>query len=367
MRCAVCKEESINISSILGVCRSCIIEGSDLSVERINSARKKAREKHGLPPSPPSLENGKLCRLCGNACRISKGERGFCGLRINIDGRIKNIAGTSREGLVIAYHDPLPTNCVASWVCPGSSGTGFPEFSYAQGAEIGYRNIAVFLAACTFDCFFCQNHTFRENTAIIHPVRSPEYLASMVSNRDSCVCFFGGDPSAQVPFAIVAARRMLDISRGRIFRVCWETNGSMSSRLIKKICELSLHSGGCVKFDLKAYDDNLHKALTGSSNRQTLENFKLAYQLTEERQDPPPLIASTLMVPGYVESDEVYAIARFIASIDQNIPYSLLAFHPAFLMNDLRTTSKESAISCLNAAREAGLVSVNVGNVHLLS
>ncbi len=367
MRCAVCKRESGIIYSTPDVCRSCIIERSDLSLQIINKVRKTARARYGLPHEPPRSENGKQCRLCGNFCRIAEGERGFCGLRTNVKGRIKNIAGTASAGIVIAYHDPLPTNCVASWVCPGSSDTGFPEFSYAPSAEIGYRNLAVFLGACTFDCLFCQNHTFRENTASVYPVRSPEYLASLVSHKDSCVCFFGGDPSAQLPYALVSARRMLNASRGRIFRVCWETNGSMSSRLLRKVCELSLFSGGCVKFDLKAYDDNLHKALTGVSNKQTLENFKLAYHLMKGRPEPPPLIASTLIVPGYVEYDEVYAIAHFIASIDRKIPYSLLAFHPHYLMNDPVSTSRTSAISCLDAAHDAGLERVNIGNVHLLS
>jgi pyruvate-formate lyase-activating enzyme len=34
----------------------------------------------------------------------------------------------------------------------------------------------------------------------------------------------------------------------------------------------------------------------------------------------------------------VAAIARFIASLDPNIPYSLLAFHPQFNMSHLPMT-----------------------------
>ncbi len=366
-RCAVCGRDDLPVSSILSVCRYCIIEGGESSAELVLKARAEARKKYGLPACPPRSENRKPCRLCGNSCVIREGEKGFCGLRINSGGRIRNLTGTARSGLVIAYHDPLPTNCVAAWVCPGSSNSGFPEFSYAPSAEIGYTNLAVFLAACTFDCLFCQNHTFRENTANLYPVRSPENLVDMVTRKDSCVCFFGGDPSAQAPFAIASARRILQAVKGRIFRVCWETNGLMSQRLLKRICEISLHTGGCVKFDLKAFDENLHKALTGVSNKQTLYNFQLSYEIMKSRPEPPPLVASTLMVPGYVESEEVLKIARFIASVDPKIPHSLLAFHPDYLMNDLGTTTRKSAIECLEAARSAGLENVSVGNIHLLS
>jgi len=40
--------------------------------------------------------------------------------------------------------------------------------------------------------------------------------------------------------------------------------------------ELSLTTGGCVKFDLKALDDNLHQALTGAGNRRTPQNLECA-------------------------------------------------------------------------------------------
>jgi pyruvate formate lyase activating enzyme len=35
-------------------------------------------------------------------------------------------------------------------------------------------------------------------------------------------------------------------------------------------------TGGCLKFDLKAWEENLHKALTGITNRRKIENFARA-------------------------------------------------------------------------------------------
>jgi pyruvate formate lyase activating enzyme len=63
---------------------------------------------------------------------------------------------------------------------------------------------------------------------------------------------------------------------------------------------------------------------------------------------------------------EISAIAKFIASINPNIPYSLLAFHPQFFMSNLPLTSKSLADDCLIAARDAGLNRVRLGNEHLL-
>ncbi len=80
----------------------------------------------------------------------------------------------------------------------------------------------------------------------------------------------------------------------------------------------------------------------------------------------PFLTSTTLLVPGYVDEAEVRGIARFIASINPEIPYSLLAFHPDYKMTDLPASSRKQAQECLDAARRAGLKRVRVGNIHLL-
>ncbi|MDH5405273.1 MAG: radical SAM protein, partial [Candidatus Aminicenantes bacterium] len=193
-----------------------------------------------------------------------------------------------------------------------------------------------------------------------------EELASQVDDRTSCICYFGGDPTPQIVHALEVSRIARSRARGKIVRICWETNGSMNPRLLDRAAELSLSSGGCVKFDLKAWDEGVHRALTGVSNTQTLANFRRLCSLIEQRLDPPLLIASTLMVPRYIDEEEVRGIARFISQCNPSIPYALLAFHPQFFFSDLPHTSRTQAERCLRAAQEMGLQRVRIGNVHLL-
>ena len=117
---------------------------------------------------------------------------------------------------------------------------------------------------------------------------------------------------------------------------------------------------------VKAWDETLHLALTGVSNKRTLENFARAGEKTRVRPVPPVLIASTLLVPGYIDQDEIRGIARFIGSIDPTIPYSLLAFHPHFVMTDLPLTPRSLAEDCVRIAQEEGLTNIKIGNAHLL-
>ena len=362
-RCHVCGSRSPLIATSLGTCAPCIRaapSGLDLHLARVHEGTRRA---FGLPAEPPRDPGGILCDLCANQCRIPPGETGYCGLRGNVNGRL--VGGGPRRGNLSWYFDPLPTNCVADWVCPAGTGAGYPAWCYRDGPEHGYTNLAVFYQACSFNCLGCQNWHYRE-AARDRAGITPAQLAAKIDSRTACVCYFGGDPSPQFPHSLatsVLARRR---SAGRILRICWETNGSMHPRWLRKAMAIALESGGCIKFDLKAWDDRIHRALTGFSNQWTLENFRLAAGLARSRPTPPGLVASTLLVPGYVEASEVGALARWIADINPEIPYSLLAFHPQFYLHDLPVTSRDHAEEALAAARAAGLTRVRIGNIHLL-
>jgi pyruvate formate lyase activating enzyme len=248
------------------------------------------------------------------------------------------------------YRDPLPTNCVADWVCTGQR-------------HPGHHNLAVFYASCTLNCLFCQNWHFRETSPFGVVGISAAQLADSANSQTYCACFFGGDPASQMPHALAAAHYL---AKKKVV-VCWETAGTSNPKLLDRAVQLSLETGGCIKFDLKAHDEALHVALTGASNRRTLENFARAARRFEERPEPPLIVASTLLVPGYVDADEVGRIARFIAALHPHIPYALLGFGPHFYMGDLPRTSVSHAEAAEEAARAAGLTNVRIGNRHLLS
>jgi pyruvate formate lyase activating enzyme len=302
-----------------------------------------------LPGFPPRTAGGVPCPLCAQECRIGEAEKGYCGLRTVRDGRLVNLAGAPQRGLLEWYRDPLPTNCVADWVCAGRR----------QG---GCHNLAVFYASCTLDCLGCQNWRFREASSRRSRGIPAKELAEAANSETFCVCFFGGDPASQMPHALAAARHLANQG----VAVCWETAGTANPKLLDLAVQLSLETGGCIKFDLKAYDETLHAVLTGGSNRRSLENFARAASRVAERLDPPLVIASTLLAPGYVDPAEVGRIAGFIAGLNPGIPYALLGFAPHFHMADLPRTSARHAQEAEAAARSAGLRNVHVGNRHLL-
>lgn len=348
--CKLCESKSSLIIDHLGVCAECIRTRFDQARPLIESAHAETRRLFGLPEAPPQAADGVACPLCARSCVIGPGERGYCGLRINRGGRLHHLAGTPARSVLHWYRDPLPTNCVADWVCAGHR-------------RIGYHNLAVFYASCTINCLYCQNWNFREVDPVASQGMSARELANCANRRTFCVCYFGGDPASQMPHALASAHHLAQQG----VTICWETAGTQNPKLMDRAVQLSLETGGVVKFDLKAFDEGLHIALTGAGNRRTLENFARAAARFNERPEPPLVVASTLLAPGYVTPAEVGRIARFIVEFNPHIPYALLAFGPNFYVPDLPRTSVGHAEAALAAARAAGLTNVRIGNRHLLS
>jgi pyruvate formate lyase activating enzyme len=340
-KCSRC--ESPVASKVIKLCVDCLRSSADQA--DIVHLHDPDRQAFGLPLRPPASGEGKSCVLCANACRMAPGEEGFCGLHRNLGGRLVPVAPKG-SALAYAYRDSLPTNCCAAWFCAGSRERGC--------------NLAVFFYGCNFDCLFCQNASHKEITRA-PAVREDDMVRAALAEDVRCVCYFGGSPEPQMAFALRVSERIIEES-GNSKRICWEWNGCGNPGLVERAAGLSGKSGGVVKFDLKARNPALALALCGVKNERSFENFVRVAKAFPGRD---VLTATTLLVPYYVDAMEVEAIARFIADINPAIPYSLLIFHPDFMMQDLPVTPRRQVDECYRAARRH-LRRVNIGNTHLL-
>ena len=363
-KCRICGREGI-ISSILGVCRDCINSRFTEAMPYINIAHSKVREKFSLPFHPPKTKGGIKCNICSHECIMGEGEKGFCGLRWNEKGKLVSLS-TVDKAPVYTYLDPHVTNCCASWFCPGGTGLGYPKFAVKPGPELGYFNLAVFFYGCNLNCLFCQN--WEHKLIREAPMKTSKEVAgeALSNKRVTCICYFGGDPDVHLPFTIAVNKLVIEGKGNRIIRICYEWNGDGNPILVRKAAEQVFESGGIIKFDLKAPNDELYYALTGVIPKNVWKNFEMIYhEFYNERPIVPILTASTLLVPGYIGVREVEEIAKRISELDPTIPYSLLVFHPDFYMRDLPITLKKTAYAALEVAKKY-LENVYLGNESLL-
>ena len=374
--CKFCGKVDRTISEILQVCRKCILERDWSAVKsQISLVHKQVRNLANLPETPPRAKKPHVklrCNYCINECSLSENDISYCGLR-DIQ---KNQSGdlhlpTKSKGYIHGYIDPNPTNCCNAWFCPAGTSSGYPKYSNSKDAEYGTYSYAAFLYGCTFDCLFCQNSSHKYFSK--RHLSDADTLANqIVKNKDiTCICYFGGTPEAQLPFSINLSNIILEKKNqengDKKFRVCWEWNGTGNQNLIDQCMQIAIKSGGNIKFDLKTFNEKLNIALCGVSNKRTIENFKyLADNYFGTRgKDMPEMSACTLMVPGYTTPEEVELIAKYIKSINDEIPYSLLIFHGDYQMRDLGITPRKQVLKSFEIAQKY-LKKVNLGNKFLL-
>jgi len=72
----------------------------------------------------------------------------------------------------------------------------------------------------------------------------------------------------------------------------------------------------------------------------------------------------TLVVPGFNDSvEELWEIARFLASVSADIPWHVTAFHSNYKMQDTPNTPAVTLLRAAEIGREAGLHYVYAGNL----
>ena len=109
--------------------------------------------------------------------------------------------------------------------------------------------------------------------------------------------------------------------------------------------------------DIKAFDQDKHKWLTGCSNERIL---KLPAEI---RKQNFVLEVLSLYIPEVVETDELEKIAALLNASDSDIPFTLLAFFPEYRMKKYRSPTVKEMISAYRKVKAAGLKNIRLGNL----
>ena len=73
---------------------------------------------------------------------------------------------------------------------------------------------------------------------------------------------------------------------------------------------------------LKAWDENIHRIYTGQERRRIHANFEAAFRAGLK------LKANVVFIPGFVDVDQVEALARWLAGLDTDIPFHVMGYIP---------------------------------------
>jgi pyruvate formate lyase activating enzyme len=216
------------------------------------------------------------------------------------------------------------------------------------------------MAGCNFKCLNCQNweiSQYPDNGQKVKGFITPKALAKECIKKLSSpqaksiqadrIFFSGGEATISLPYieeVVMQARAMAYNTK-----VNFDTNGFLTEKSLERV----LRFANSITYDLKAYHDSVHRAITGCSVEPVLRNATLLIKEAKEKLWEFRI----LVIPGINEA-EIEPLAEFIASLDPASPTAFLAFRPNFILENHPGASRELLDHCLIIARKVGLKEV---------
>jgi pyruvate formate lyase activating enzyme len=283
-----------------------------------------------------ALEDGSVrCFACGHRCLIRPGRRGICQVRFNQDGVLR-----VPWGYVAALQiDPIEKK---------------PFFHILPGTDA----LTFGMLGCDFHCQYCQNsfssQAMRDPASdmAISLVRraSPEQIVDYARRGGAGVVASSyNEPLITSEWAVSIFR----LAQAAGMKCVYISNGNATPEALRYLRPYLVG----YKIDLKTMQDRQYRHL-GGVLEHVLESIRLAHKIGLWVE------VVTLVVPGFNDStDELMDAARFIASVSQDIPWHVTAFHPDYKMTDPPPTSVRTLIRAAEIGQEAGLKYVYAGNI----
>ena len=275
-----------------------------------------------------------VCDLCPRECNMKPGDRGFCFVRQNVDGRMKLTTYGKSTGFCIDPIEKKPLNHFH----PGTSVLSFGT------------------AGCNLGCQFCQNWDISKSREVerLSELAMPDMIAAAAKDMGCrSVAYTYNDPIIWAEYAIDTAKacRQLGIKSVAV------TAGYISPEARPAL----FHAMDAANVDLKAFTEDFYQKITYSHIKPVLETLKWL-----KHESDVWFEITNLVIPDLNDSpDELQQMCDWILdSVGPNVPLHFSAFHPDFRMNNRANTPHETLLRAHEIAKKTGLNFVYVGNVN---
>ncbi len=312
----------------------CTLSLAQLSPKRSHSqTASKGLTRTKLSPYFRALEAGAIqCELCPRRCRVSKGQRGFCRVRENRDGKYYSLV----YGNPCAIHlDPIEKKPFFH-VLPATT-----SFSLAT-------------AGCNFRCKFCQNWEISQSPPedLYNYEFSPEAVVKQaVEVGARSVAYTYVEPTVFYEY-------MFDIGllakKKGLLNVC-HSNGFINPEPLRNLCKVM----DAANVDLKGFREGFYSEICEGELQPVLESLKIY------KQAKVHLEITHLVVP--TKNDDLTVLNEMCFWIKKEIgpdtPIHFSRFYPLYKLKNLPPTPISTLEKARAAALSAGLEYVYIGNV----
>jgi len=271
------------------------------------------------------------CGLCFHHCTLAEGQIGFCRGRQNISGKIVAL----NDGLFSSVAlDPIEKK---------------PFNHFYPGSKI----LSFGSAGCNLRCPFCQNHGISmcspDELAMkeVTSEQAVDLALNLMDHGNIGLAFTYNEPLINFEYILETFK----LARQAGLKTVLVTNGTIEPKYLDQLLEVT----DALNIDLKGFSQDFYTTLSGS-----FENVKTTIEHAVKKSH---VEITTLIIPGKNDSEATMeAEAKWLASLNKDIPLHLSRFFPRYLWDDLEETPIKTLKQLKNVA-EHYLTNVHLGNV----
>lgn len=267
------------------------------------------------------------CLLCPHYCVLRAGETGKCRARGNQGGRL---IATNYGRSIGINRDPIEKK---------------PLYHFRPGSRI----VSLGPNSCNLSCFYCQNFSSSQMdcaTEEITPEELAETIRRLTPKGPKQVAFTYTEPLTWYEFIYDFSQIAGDIE------IVLVTNGYINPKPLEQL----LPAVRALNIDLKGIEPGFYKQHCGAALPPVQASIKACHAAGKHVE------VTNLLIPGLNDSErQVRGLAEFLASVNENIPLHISAYHPAF-KSQIPATPAERVIQAAEFAAES-LCYVYAGNI----
>jgi len=272
------------------------------------------------------------CFLCPRNCKLGDKERGYCGVRENIDGTYYTLV----YGKACAVHvDPIEKK---------------PFFHFFPKS----LTLSIASAGCNVNCKFCQNWEISQvRPEQIHHIDFPPRVVVESAKRNLCpiISYTYSEPIVFYEYMIDTSK----VARKAGLKNTVVTGGYINPEPLHELIEFV----DAIKVDLKAFSQDFYTQYVRGELQPVLDAIKII------ANSQVWLEIVYLVIPTLNDSSsEIKLLCQWIMNeIGPDVPLHFSRFHPMYLLKNLPPTPISTLERARNIAISEGINYVYIGNV----
>jgi pyruvate formate lyase activating enzyme len=287
---------------------------------------------HKLSQFQEKHPNGTKCLLCPHSCVILENGKGICRTMINIKGELYSTA----------YGNPCAVN-----VDPIEKK---PLFHYMPGERV----YSLATAGCNFSCLNCQNSDISQSSpkdTDNYELLPEDIVKQALKHNTKMIAYTYTEPFVFYEYMFDTAK----IAHEKGLKNVLISNGYINEKPLRELYKYI----DAANINLKAFDDTVHKKITGGALKHVLNTLKVL------KDAGVWLEITNLIVPTLTDKPEM--IKKMCEWLYDNefadMPLHFSRFFPTYKLKHLPPTPESILIDARKIAMQAGLKYVYIGNL----